>query len=61
MEVLTILIPISLLMGGVGLFAFFWSLRARQYEDPDGDASRILTKDWDDHPRPAVSEDRHQS
>ena len=58
MEVLTILIPISLLMGGVGLIAFFWSLRARQYEDPDGDASRILTKDWDDHPRPAAPDDQ---
>lgn len=52
MEVLTILIPVSLFMGGVGLVAFFWALRARQFDDPQGDASRILTKDWDDKPRP---------
>ena len=52
MEILTILIPVSLLMGGVGLVAFFWSLKARQYDDPQGDASRILTTDWDDKPKP---------
>jgi cbb3-type cytochrome oxidase maturation protein len=39
-------------VGGIGLAAFFWSLRNRQYEDPQGDANRILTKDWDDHPKP---------
>lgn len=52
MEVLTILIPVSLLMGGVGLAAFFWALKSRQFEDPQGDASRILTTDWDDRPKP---------
>ena len=52
MEILTYLIPISLLLGGAGLAAFFWALRARQYEDPKGDAQRILRKDYDDHPAP---------
>ncbi len=52
MTVLGILIPVSLLLGGVGLVAFFWSLRNRQYDDPEGDANRILTKDWDDRPKP---------
>ena len=52
MTILGILIPVSLLLGGIGLAAFFWSLRNRQYEDPQGDANRILTKDWDDHPKP---------
>jgi cbb3-type cytochrome oxidase maturation protein len=52
MTILGILIPVSLLLGGIGLAAFFWSLRSRQYEDPQGDANRILTKDWDDHPKP---------
>lgn len=42
MNVLTLLIPVTLLMGVVGLTAFFWSLRARQYEDLSGDAERIL-------------------
>jgi cbb3-type cytochrome oxidase maturation protein len=52
MQILAILIPVSLLLGGVGLAAFFWALRTRQFDDPEGDASRILTKDWDDRPRP---------
>ncbi|MCA3441224.1 MAG: cbb3-type cytochrome oxidase assembly protein CcoS [Rhodobacter sp.] len=52
MTILGILIPVSLLLGGIGLAAFFWALKNRQYEDPQGDASRILTKDWDDRPKP---------
>lgn len=52
MEILTILIPVSLLLGGIGLVAFFWALKKGQFEDPQGDANRILTKDWDDRPKP---------
>ncbi len=52
MEILAYLIPVSLILGGIGLAAFFWALRSKQYEDPQGDASRILTKDWDDKPKP---------
>lgn len=51
MEVLALLIPVSLLLGGVGLAAFFWTMRNRQYEDPDGDAQRILRTDYDDQPK----------
>ena len=51
MNVLVYLIPVSIFLGGLGLAAFFWSIRARQYDDPDGDANRILTGDYDDHPR----------
>lgn len=52
MTILGLLIPVSLILGGLGLLAFLWSLRNRQYEDPKGDAERILTKEWDDQPRP---------
>jgi len=52
MEVLTILIPVSLFMGGMGLVAFLWSMKNRQYDDPKGDANRILAPDWDDRPKP---------
>ena len=52
MEILTILIPASLLLGGIGLVAFVWAMKTRQFDDPEGDANRILTKDWDDHPKP---------
>ncbi|MDV7270304.1 cbb3-type cytochrome oxidase assembly protein CcoS [Thioclava sp. A2] len=51
MEILTILIPVSLLLGGVGLVAFFWAVRNRQFDDPKGDASRILSSDYDDRPK----------
>jgi cbb3-type cytochrome oxidase maturation protein len=52
MDILSILIPVSLFLGAVGLVAFVWTMKARQYDDPQGDASRILTKEWDDHPKP---------
>ena len=42
MNVLVILIPVSLALGGLGLAAFIWSLRSRQYEDPKGEAARVL-------------------
>ncbi len=52
MDVLVILIPISLLLGMLGLIGFFWTMKNRQYEDPEGDAVRILRTDYDDHPAP---------
>ena len=51
MEILTYLIPISLLMGGAGLLAFFWALKRGQFDDPDGDSQRILRTDYDDQPK----------
>jgi cbb3-type cytochrome oxidase maturation protein len=50
MNVLVYLIPVSLLLGGLGLFAFFWTLKNEQYDDPDGDSHRILDDSWDDTP-----------
>ena len=52
MEILTILIPVSLTLGGAGLAAFIWALRSHQFEDPKGDAERILSDEWDDRPKP---------
>lgn len=52
MEILSILIPASLFLGGIGLVAFFWAMKTRQFDDPEGDAHRILTRDWDDRPKP---------
>lgn len=51
MDVLRLLIPVSLFLGGVGLVAFLWTLRSNQYEDPDGDSRRILTDAYDDRPK----------
>lgn len=50
MEILTYLIPVSLFMGGLGLAAFFWMLKKGQFDDPEGDAHRILRTDYDDQP-----------
>ena len=50
MEVLSFLIPISLTLGIVGLVAFVWTVRSNQYDDPEGDARRILSDTYDDHP-----------
>ena len=50
MEVIAWLIPVSLFLGGLGLAAFFWALKSRQFEDPEGDSRRFLNPDYDDHP-----------
>lgn len=50
MNVLVYLIPASLLLGGLGLVMFLWTLRSHQYDDPEGDAQRILSDRWDDAP-----------
>lgn len=45
MSSLVYLVPLALLLGGVALAAFFWSLRNGQYDDLDGAAQRILLDD----------------
>lgn len=50
MNALAILIPISLVLGLVGLGCFVWSLGSSQYEDLDGAAERILSDDEADGP-----------
>lgn len=52
MNVLAYLIPVSLLLGGLGLAAFVFTLKSRQYDDPEGDSRRILNDAWDTRPRP---------
>ncbi len=51
MNVLIYLIPVSVLLGALGLAAFFWAVKNRQFDDPEGDAHRILRTDYDDHPK----------
>lgn len=45
MNVLLILIPVALVLGGIGLAAFIWSIRSGQFDDLDGAAQRILIDD----------------
>lgn len=47
MDILVFLIPVALLLGGIGLLGFLWALRSGQYDDLDGAAARIL---FDDDP-----------
>lgn len=48
MDIMIFLIPAAVVLGALGLAAFFWSLRSGQYEDLDGAAARILIADDDD-------------
>lgn len=50
MTILLFLAPFSLGLGLIAVAAFWWSLKAGQYEDPLGDAARILIDDADDRP-----------
>ena len=45
MDIILVLAPGALLLGIIGLAAFFWSLRSGQYEDLEGAANRILIDD----------------
>jgi len=45
LDILVILIPIAILLGGLGLAAFIWALRSGQYDDLEGEAERVLFDD----------------
>ncbi len=47
MSVLIFLIPIALITALLGLAAFLWSLKSKQYDDLEGAAGRILFDDED--------------
>ncbi len=51
MQILAYLIPISLVLGGMGLLAFVYTVKSNQYDDPEGDAQRILSGQYDDQPK----------
>lgn len=50
MTIVLLLAPFSLAIAGLALWAFVWTVRAGQYDDPQGDAARILLPDADDRP-----------
>lgn len=58
MSYLVWLVPIALAMGGIGLGAFFWSVRTGQFEDMEGAGERVLLLDAAASPLPADNEDR---
>ncbi|MBS3803443.1 MAG: cbb3-type cytochrome oxidase assembly protein CcoS [Oleiphilaceae bacterium] len=48
MKILLILVPITLLLVGLGILLFSWAVRNGQYDDLDGPAHRILYDDDQD-------------
>lgn len=50
MTILLFLAPFSVALGLMAVAAFWWTLKAGQYEDPAGDAARILLEDPEDRP-----------
>lgn len=50
MNIVLILAPVSVGLGAMGLLAFFWTMRSGQYDDPRGDAERILDDHLEDGP-----------
>jgi cbb3-type cytochrome oxidase maturation protein len=45
MEVLYLLIPLAVVLAGVVVWAFFWSVKSGQFDDLEGPAHRILLDD----------------
>ena len=45
MSIVAVLIPIALLLGLLGLGAFFWASSSGQFDDLDGAALRIFVED----------------
>jgi len=57
MEIIFLLIPLSLVLVGGIVWAFFWAVRSGQFDDLEGPAHRILMDDDDVHVnRPAGEE-----
>ncbi|MCG6975315.1 MAG: cbb3-type cytochrome oxidase assembly protein CcoS [Acidiferrobacterales bacterium] len=47
MEVIYIMIPMALILVGVIVWIFFWSVRSGQFDDLEGPAHEILMDDDD--------------
>ncbi len=52
MEILYLLVPLAVILAGVIVWAFLWSIRSGQFDDLEGPAHRILM-DEDDAPDPS--------
>lgn len=48
MDIILMLIPAALLISGITIVVFYWSVKSDQYEDMDGEAHRILMDDDDE-------------
>jgi cbb3-type cytochrome oxidase maturation protein len=48
MDSLLILVPITLILCALCIAGIFWCLKNKQYDDPKGDAARIIFDDEDE-------------
>lgn len=58
MEIIFLLIPLSLVLVGGIVWAFFWAVRSGQFDDLEGPAHRILMDDDDIHVNQAADASR---
>lgn len=54
MTILLILVPLSLVLLGLAVWAFVWAVRGGQYDDLDTPAVDILRRDADDAQPPTL-------
>ena len=47
MTILYVLIPLAVVLMGIAVWFFFWSVKSGQYDDMEGPAHRILMDDDD--------------
>jgi len=57
MSILVVLIPVTLLLVGIALFAFFWAVNDGQFDDLDRPAVDILIDDDPSAPRTRQRDD----
>ncbi len=48
MDIIYLLIPIAIILAGLGIWGFFWSVNSGQYDDMESPAHSILFDD-DEH------------
>jgi cbb3-type cytochrome oxidase maturation protein len=58
MTILYLLIPLSLILLGLAVWAFFWAVKNDQFDDLEGPAHRIL---FDDDENDLSAEQRQQA
>ena len=57
MSILYLLIPLSLILLGLAVWAFFWAVKNDQFEDLEGPAHRIL---FDEDENDLTAEERQR-
>lgn len=54
MSIVFVLIPVSLVLVGFGVWAFFWAVRTGQFDELDSPAWEILVEEARESERPLV-------